>query len=192
MSGKGDAGMEKRENQRVMLTKRLIKESLTRLLAAESIHRVSIRTLCEDAGINRSTFYKYYGSQYDVLAEIEDDLIGSIRDALDDGDNAPEAAGRKIGAICSYLQRNMAFVQLLVGNNMDPDFPDRLFSLPQIKQFMMERLAERYDEETCGYIYTFFISGCYRVVQDWLSADRRKPFEEIAMLMLELIEKICG
>ena len=58
--------MEKRENQRIMLSKRLIKESLTRLLASESIHKISVRMLCEEAGINRSTFYKYYGSQYDV------------------------------------------------------------------------------------------------------------------------------
>ena len=41
--------MEKRENQRVMLTRRLIQESLTRLLARESIHKVSIRSLCEEA-----------------------------------------------------------------------------------------------------------------------------------------------
>ena len=51
--------MEGRENQRVMLTRRLIKESLTGLLAEESIHKISIRALCERAGINRSTFYKY-------------------------------------------------------------------------------------------------------------------------------------
>ena len=63
--------MEQRENQRVRLSKRLIKESLTRLLQTESIHKVSIRTLCEEAGVNRSTFYKYYGSQYDVLEELE-------------------------------------------------------------------------------------------------------------------------
>ena len=35
--------MEKRENQRIMLSKRLIKESLTRLLASESIHKISVR-----------------------------------------------------------------------------------------------------------------------------------------------------
>lgn len=88
--------MERRENQRVMLTKRLIRESLIRLMVQESVHKISIRMLCEDAGVNRSTFYKYYGSQYDVLAEVEAEFIAGIQDTLEDGDNssassAPEA-----------------------------------------------------------------------------------------------------
>ena len=74
--------MEQRENQRVRLSKRLIKESLTRLLQTESIHKVSIRTLCEEAGVNRSAFYKYYGSQYDVLEELEADVIRQICGSL--------------------------------------------------------------------------------------------------------------
>ena len=182
--------MEKRENQRVMLTKRLIKESLTRLLAAQSIHKISIRTLCEDADINRSTFYKYYGSQYDVLSEMENDLIGGIREALNEGDNPTSVA--KIEAICSYLERNMDFVRLLVGNNVDPDFPGKLFSLPQIEQIIVERLDGRYDPEDQRYIYTFLVNGCYSLIQDWLSKDSRKSFVQIAMLMQDLIDGVCG
>ena len=169
--------MEKRENQRIMLSKRLIKESLTRLLASESIHKISVRMLCEEAGINRSTFYKYYGSQYDTL---------------DDRDNGPGAAARKIQAICSYLERNLAFVRTLVGNNVDPDFPGRLFSLPQIRLMILERLAGRYDGESQEYIYSFLVNGCYSLVQDWLNRNSGKHFNEIALLLEELIEKICG
>ena len=69
---------EKKINQRVMLSKRLIKESLTELLKTKGIHNLSVRLLCETAGINRTTFYKYYGSQYDVLAEMEEELLEAI------------------------------------------------------------------------------------------------------------------
>lgn len=183
--------MEKRENQRVMLSKRLIKDSLTRLLATESIHKVSIRTLCEDAGINRSTFYKYYGSQYDVLAEMEADLIGSIADMLNDGDGViPDK--KKLEAICSYFERNMDFVQRLIGNNVDPDFPDKLFSLPPIRQMLVDRLSVHYDGESLSYVYTFLVNGCYRLVQEWLSREERVSFKEIAFLMWELIDKVCA
>lgn len=184
--------MEKRENQRVMLSKRLIKESLTRLLITESIHKISIRTLCEEAGINRSTFYKYYGSQYDVLAEMEDDLIGSVRDTLDDGDSSAASTGKKMEAICSYFERNMAQVRVLVGNNVDPDFPGKLFALPQIRQMILERLGDRYDQEDQDYVYTFLINGCYRLIQEWISRDSHKSFGQIALLIQELIDRVCG
>ena len=35
---------------------------------------ITIRELCERAGINRSTFYKYYGNQFDLLNEMEKDI----------------------------------------------------------------------------------------------------------------------
>ena len=71
--------MEEKVNQRVMLSKRLLKESLIRQLKEESIYKISVRELCEQAGINRTTFYKYYGSPFDLLKDIEDDLLRSVQ-----------------------------------------------------------------------------------------------------------------
>ena len=182
--------MEKRENQRVMLTRRLIQESLTRLLARESIHKVSIRSLCEEAGVNRSTFYKYYGSQYDVLAEMEAEMIGRVREALEDGDSSSEAIGRKMEAICSYFEQNMAAIRVLVGNNVDPDFPEKLFSLPQIRGYIMEGLGDRYSGEQKEYVYVFLINGCYRLVREWIATEGRCSFREVARLLQELIDRV--
>ena len=52
--------MEKKENQRITLTKRLLQEALLLMLRDESINKISVRDLCEKAGINRTTFYNHY------------------------------------------------------------------------------------------------------------------------------------
>ena len=52
--------MEKNENQRIKLTKRLLKESLLKLLTEKNIKKISVSELCQTAGINRSTFYNHY------------------------------------------------------------------------------------------------------------------------------------
>ena len=179
--------MEQRENQRIMLSKRLIKESLIARLGQEGIHKISIRALCEEAGINRSTFYKHYGSQYDVLAEIEEDLIRSIQATLSEND-----MGVMIAAICAYIEQNVSMIALLISNNVDPEFPARLFSLPQLKQMIVARLARHYDAATCEQIYAFLISGCYRLVEEWLCQPERQPLEEIVLLMEQLIDRICS
>ena len=41
------------------------------LMETEDISRITISQLCGTAQINRTTFYKYYGSIYDLLAEFE-------------------------------------------------------------------------------------------------------------------------
>ena len=68
--------MEKeQENQRVRITKMLLKDALTKLLYEKKIEKVTVSELCEAAGVNRSTFYKHYGSQFDVLDDIEKDFF---------------------------------------------------------------------------------------------------------------------
>jgi len=180
--------MNNTENQRVMLTKRLIKESLVRLLAAGSIYKLSIRQLCQEAGINRSTFYKYYGSQYDVLAEMETELLDHVQYALA---GTSEEAARQIEIICTYLEANLQLVRLLMNNNADPDFPSKLFNLPLISRMLRGRLSGRYDEPDLGYVCTFVINGGYHLIREWISGDARKPAAEIAGLVLELVDKVC-
>ena len=74
--------MEKKENQRITLTKRLLQDALINLLRTTDISKISIRELCEKAGINRTTFYNHYGSQYDVLKELSGNFLADIEAAL--------------------------------------------------------------------------------------------------------------
>ncbi len=60
--------MEKKEDRRIAMTKRLLKAALIELLKEQDIYHISIRELCERADVNRTTFYKYYGSQFDLLS----------------------------------------------------------------------------------------------------------------------------
>ena len=59
--------MEKKENQRITLTKRLLQEALLLMLRDESINKISVRDLCEKAGINRTTFYNHYSCLFLIL-----------------------------------------------------------------------------------------------------------------------------
>ncbi len=180
MSGKG--------NQRIILTKRLIKESLVRILAEKSIYKISIRELCEDAGINRTTFYKYYGSQYDVLYEIEEELLNHIQDALAGISDDPSY---QLDTICAYLDKNAGLVRLLTDNNVDSGFPVKLLNLPPIRRILLEKLSGRYDEQGLDYVVAFVINGGFHLLREWISRDERTPPSKIAALMLELEEKVC-
>ena len=57
----------KKMDQRVRLTRNLLKNALVQLMQEQHIAKISIRAICEVAGINRSTFYVHYTDQYDLL-----------------------------------------------------------------------------------------------------------------------------
>lgn len=56
-----------------------IKRSFIEPYEAEGIDRISIRGICEKAGISRTIFYRYFDDKYQVLEHIEDELIEGVR-----------------------------------------------------------------------------------------------------------------
>ena len=112
--------MEKKEDRRVAMTKRMLKDALTELLREMDIYHVSIRELCLRADINRTTFYKYYGSQFDLLADMENDLLVFLSDTIREHADDPV---RIIETACEYLESHLEFGRLIINNNVDPLFP---------------------------------------------------------------------
>ena len=170
-------------NQRIALTKRLLKNSLTEMLQTQSIYQISIRELCQRAGLNRSTFYKYYGSQIDLLSEMEQDLLCSIETTLSSQADSNE---NLIEQIMVYLEQDIEFVRLLLNSNVDPQFPEKLLYLEPIRR-MCEDLKADMTEDAYEYFYCFILHGAYELVHKWLNKEKRESPTQIASLIFRFI-----
>ncbi len=176
--------MEKREDRRIVLTKRMLKDALIDMLREKDIYHISIRELCEKADVNRTTFYKYYGSQFDLLSDMENDLLLFITKILEknEGDTV-----KVITAACEYLEENLEFARLIINNNIDPAFANKLFAIDAIKASSLRRsYADRSATEQ-EYIYNFFTYGVFRMVCIWLNKDVRESPQEFAELVSQII-----
>ena len=65
----------KEQDHRSRITLMLIRKALMELLRQKPIQAISIKELCESAGINRGTFYAHYTDMYDLLQKIESDML---------------------------------------------------------------------------------------------------------------------
>lgn len=177
--------MSEKINQRILLTKQLLKNSLMELLETETIHKISIKTICEHAGINRSTFYKYYGSQYDLLKEIEQDTVQNIISILEEKTDQKADA---LCAICSYLDKNALYVRPLINNSDESEFIQMILSHPTIQREVQKDIETSFDNTQLHYIFDFITFGCARIVQVWINKKERESGEEIASLLSKLMK----
>lgn len=183
---------ETKENQRIRLTRQLLSDALIAILGEMPIHAVSIRELCERAGINRSTFYNHYGSQYDLLEDIAGRFLNDITIRLSyTDDDSQESVQRRVTMVFQYLADNLTLSRLLLNNNSDPEFAERLFSLPKVVDLLDAALNECSEPEKRNAIITFAIHGSYRLLLEWINKDDRISPEEESMLILELARKVC-
>ena len=179
--------MEKTEDRRVAMTKRMLKDALIDMLKEKDIYHISIRELCERADVNRTTFYKYYSSQFDLLADMEKDLIDFISKLIERSESDP---GKIIAAACRYLEENLSFARLIVNNNVDPDFANKLLAMDSIKSSTLKNIGNKRSEVEMEYIYSFLTYGAYRMICVWLNKEQREPPEIIAGFFDQLMLSI--
>jgi len=177
------------ENQRIRITKKMLKDSLIRLLREENIHKIFVKDICQAAQVNRTTFYKYYGSQYDLLAEMENDVLSQISSCLKADDAASDSKQLLVG-ILTFIGENVDLCRLLLNNNVDPDFPEKLFSLQSIWDLLSQQFATAYGADELEYFSDFMVNGGFGVIKKWLNKDNREPPQEIAALLNALIMKL--
>ena len=175
--------MEKKEDRRVTMTRRLLKDALIELLREQSIYQISIRELCQRADVNRTTFYKYYGSQFDLLSDIENDIIAFVDSTVKTHAASPEQI---IKALCVYLEDNLELARLIITNNIDPAFPQKLFSSEIVRDVVRKNYAHTHDDTEVEYLYNFITYGAFRMLCLWLNKDKREPPETLARLIIQM------
>lgn len=184
--------MKPKENQRIMLTKQLLQNALLKLLKTVPLHAISIGELCKEAGINRTTFYNHYGSQYDLLGEISQRYLDSIDERLESADSSDrESVHQRVAMVLAYMAENHELSILLMNNNIDPGFAERIFSLPKIGDLLEAALVNCRDERKRAATISFVIHGSYRLLQDWINREDHLPPAEETEMILDLAQRVC-
>ena len=181
------------ENQRVYLSKKLLENALISLLKQKSLYKISIRELCEVASINRSTFYKYFSSQFDLLNYMENNLLKGIDNILGEPLKGNETLEKSLIKVLKYLKENKEFSKLLLNNNFDNEFPQKLFSLKGINEAIKgineaikQTLPTNSSEQVTNLIKSFVVTGCFAVIRSWLDDDCSVKESVIAKLLTSI------
>ncbi|MGN0971128.1 MAG: TetR-like C-terminal domain-containing protein [Aristaeellaceae bacterium] len=178
----------KKENQRVALTRRLLKESLLRLLADKDIQAITVTELCAEAQINRCTFYKHYGCTEDVLEDIERSVVADLEALwLCNGPQKDWTLNRRVAALCHYLREHAALMKLLCRNSdTDSGFANKVLNAAHVRALYELELSCVSDPESRQLFITFLANGTYHMVRQWLLEDSPKTPEEMGELVYRI------
>ena len=180
-----------RENQRIMLTKRLLKESMLRLLESKELEKISVTELCRDAGINRATFYRHYEIPRDVLSEIGKDLFYEMHQTVGIPHSNPEIK-TAIEKLCAFMEKNMEQMRIIIKGTSESDFTSFVSDIyvelwNEIRKVNI--LADLNDEDL-QLLILYSAGGSYFVLRHWLLGNIRKSSKEMAAYLYELLNKM--
>lgn len=181
-------------SRRVKMTQALLKQSLIELLEHQNIRQISIKEICEHANVSRSTFYSYYGSQYELLNAIEREIIEetqalAAKETCHDEPHTKQLLEKHFQYILDHIQ---AFQAFSVGESEDYMLPKRtmqIILLPYIDHRLMQRdppvSAEEYE-----HVCLFSIFGCISVVKSWMLHPIRFTPQALSEEMMRYINAV--
>lgn len=172
---------------RVVKTKRVIQTAVMELLSQKELSRITISEVCAIAGINRKTFYRHYRTVGDVIAELENGLLGEFTDSLKSGIFDLGAIIREISAVIGG--RREYFTRLLAHN------PD-LFTKGKIKAILCRTVAVALknvgsveDEATVLAAAEFSVSGMLALYSAWFDGGCEGDLEFLTEVAVQMVTK---
>lgn len=172
-------------NQRVVVTKRMLREGLMRLLDVKPLEKVSITELCHEAGINRTTFYRYYEFPKDILLEMQSEFFEESLEQF----QRPLSA-KDIEHFFCRLSEQAPLVKLFFRYNSDTDWT-RIFE--QIYHSFCEKnitkVFQNMDENSAKLLSTYLAGGSFFLVRQWIMEDIPMAPKDVSAIALNILNK---
>lgn len=178
-------------------TKENIQKSFVQLLKEKSFIKVSVQDIAKVSGINRGTFYLHYFDKYDLLDQMEENLLSGLEvhlERLQPDRLMLEAEKGNISMhaveVFRYIQLNAETFKVFLGGNNRVGFHKRL------KQFFVEHFLEKmisnelfFNSTTVpqDYLSSFATSAFLGLIEQWLDNDLAETPKQMAEMYIQII-----
>ena len=149
-------------------SRKRIKNALLLLLKDNILQNVTVAKLCDKAEVSRTTFYKFYQNNYDVLEEAVDDIIVELQSFYNEFFACIDFERRKKQQPLCELLRNSTKYHVILSN----DLVTRMFT-DKLSERMKKRTVDALiattgkSEEEVRLLFYFQISGCIQTVKKY-------------------------
>ena len=195
-------------DRRIGKTQRVNPPCLTELLKTKRIQDITVREISEKADINRGTFYLHYRDIFDLMEQIENELLEELEDVLNHFKASDLLSNPALvfTRVFHLVKENSDMVSILIGQNGDINFVNRLKDIVRekcLKDWMelfrpgagggrqTSRSSQNtlLDDSAFEAYYSFTVTGCIGLVQYWLDSGLKETPEQLASLVEQIISK---
>ena len=178
-------------DRRIRLTKQMIQQSLVSLMKEAPISRISVKELCQRAGINRSTFYAHYKDAYDLLSQIQREIVRALSEHISGSAFVEQSTvtTQALVQILSYAKDNAELFAVLLSEHGDFAFQRDIMRLAQEKTLQTLQHMQQLAPGVSEYLQYFVVNGALSVIRKWLAGGMRETVPEMAELCSTLLYK---
>ncbi len=153
--------MNKADNIRSRKTQQRMEEVYLELLAANPDRQVSVKQLCSQANVNRSTFYTHYIDVFDLQKRIEERISAEVSAIFQDkGYGEHRMTKERFAVLIEYTRQHRLFYRAWYksGRVDEPSVVDMVMSSQMTEEERFKRIFYRFG--TMAIIKDWVVRGC--------------------------------
>ncbi len=179
----------------------LFDEALIYLLEEKDIEYITVKEICNKAGVNRSTFYLHYESINDLLEETLSYINKNFMDCFNE--NSKEFI-EKINSSSleelklierKYLEPYLNFIKenkkIFKASFHNPTRMSVENKYIHLKKYILLPILERFNvpEKEKNYLLAFYVNGIIAIIKEWLDQDCKDSIEDIINIIIKYVGK---
>lgn len=178
--------MNTKNNKRARDTDEKIVRAMFQVMLRENkaLGRVTVREICEEAGINRSSFYAHYKDVFEVMERVEETMAKGLTEAFIEKLDHGSGIGECFEALFNYIEENRGFYHFYFTETNRTGVIGVAWELLQDR---MQRLDYRefgfQTEEEMRYHNDFFLFGMTAMLRRWVAGDCRETPHELCEIL---------
>lgn len=180
-------------DRRVKYTRRVLNESLIKFLEQKDLSRITVKELCADADVNRSTYYAHFTDPFDQLAQLKSELLGDIAEYAQKIDTRQLPAGQRqyrvLKNVLQYIENKRHIFQILLKKIGDHEMQEEILTILGIKAFP-EAVEHTLSEAERPYLLVYASNGCFGMFYRWLMDENPISSDRLAHLMADFTRNI--
>lgn len=159
------------KDRRVVATRRTFRKALLKLWQEKNLQKITVKELCEKAGVNRGTFYAHYVDIPSLMEQIEQDvyqdLLKNLKIFLEEPGNTPQYI---YAAFLKFIRNNQDICTILLNGNGNSRFFLRLLQAGrETSHTFYKKLYPLATEQQLDLFYSFVSSGFIGILRYWIS-----------------------
>ena len=184
--------MQEKTDLRVIKTKKILFDSLLKLMKNKNFEKIKISDICEESLINRSTFYAHYEDKYELLIDLFEEQKIALLKKLENNENiifSKEYMMELLNILIDHIDENRETYSAILTNNRDGILID--FLIDAIERDVSDRLKNNNEiidsNLPLDIIVKFYAGGLINIGIAWITRNEKYSKEELLSYIDKLI-----
>lgn len=176
--------MNTKNNQRFQETEQKILEIFSELLSEKEVSQITVREICEKAGINRSSFYLHFQDVYDLLEKLEYFTMLKSGQIFSDPSGDYHLQDRFV-RFFDFIQDHQDFFKAYLNDQHEMHILNGVLGPSASSKYheVIHELGYESGREL-AYHNAFFQAGLTAMVREWLNAGCPETTKELGEILL--------